>query len=85
MRRLARTTVPIATLDRVLEVLERELVDVSDEEIVEAARSLRMNLNGKESAAFFGLKCPAKPPLSDFFGFDFDAKPSLQKTKPGEE
>lgn len=77
MRRLARIPAPIVTLDRILERLERELIDVSDEEIVEAARSLRMNLNAKESAAFLGLRAPAKPQLSDFFGFDSDDAPRL--------
>ena len=85
MRRLARTTGPLATLDRILEGLERELIDVSDEELVEAAQSLGMNLKAKESAAFFGLKGPAKPQLSDFFGFDFDTKPRLPRKQPGEE
>ena len=85
MRRLARTTTPISTLDRILEGLERELIDVSDEEIVEAARSLGMNLNAKESAAFFGLKGPAKPQLSDFFGFDTEASPRLPGKEPGEK
>jgi hypothetical protein len=75
----------IATLDRILEGLERELIDVSDEEIVEAARSLGMNLNAKGSAAFFGLRGPAKPQLSDFFGFDFDDRARLPGKKPGEE
>ena len=85
MRRLARTTAPIATLDRILEGLERELIDVSDDELVEAAQSLGMNLEAKESAAFFGLKGPAKPQLSDFFGFDVDTKPRLPGEEPGEE
>jgi hypothetical protein len=72
-------------LDRLLEGLERELIDVPDEEIVEAAESLGMNLNAKGSAAFFGLRGPAKPELSDFFGFDFDARPPLPRKEPDEE
>jgi hypothetical protein len=85
MRRLARTTKPIARLDRILEGLEGELIDVADAEIDEAARSLGMNLNARESAAFFGLKGPAKPQLSDFFGFDFDARARLPANDPDDE
>jgi hypothetical protein len=85
MRRLARTTKPTARLDRILEGLERELIDVADEEIAEAARSLGMNLNARESAAFFGLKGPAKPRLSDFFGFDFDDPARLPANDPDEK
>jgi hypothetical protein len=64
-----------------LDGLERGLIDVSDEEIFAAARDLRMNLNAKGSAAFFGLRGPAKARLADFFGFDAD--PSLRL--PGQE
>ena len=86
MHRIARTRTPVAMLDRILEGLERELTDVPDEEIVEAAQSLGMNLRAKESAAFFGLRGPAKPRLSDFFGLDFDRKPpALPKKDPGDE
>ena len=85
MRRLARTTAPAATLDRILEGLERELIDVSDEEIFAAARDLRMKLDAKESAAYFGLRTPAKPRLSDFFGFDADASLQLPRKEPGKE
>jgi hypothetical protein len=52
----------------VLVALERELVSATDEEIVEAARDLGMNLGMKGSAAFAGLKFPSKMALRDWFG-----------------
>ena len=42
----------------------------SDEELIEAAKDLGMNTEMRNSAAFAGLKYPAKPQLSDFFEFE---------------
>jgi hypothetical protein len=58
-------------LARILEALERELILASDEEVLDAARSLGMDPGMKKgSAAFAGLTYFAKPQLSDFFEFE---------------
>jgi hypothetical protein len=57
-------------LARILEALGQELIDASDEEILEAARDLGIDPTMKGSAAFAGLKFPATPRLSDFFELD---------------
>lgn len=41
--------------ERLLVALERELIEATDEEILEAARDLGMNPAMKGSAAFFGV------------------------------
>jgi hypothetical protein len=69
---------PELILTRVLEGLGRELIDATDEEITGAARELRMDL-GTGSAAFAGIKFPARPQLSDFF--DLVACQQLQLTR----
>jgi hypothetical protein len=66
-----RTKVKLAgaesALTRLLDGLERELLEATDEEIIEAARELRMDPQAKLSAAFAGITYPAKPRLQDFF------------------
>jgi hypothetical protein len=57
-------------LDRLLEALGQELIDASDEEIIEAARSLGMDPKTRGSAAFAGLRYPSKPQFSDFFDLE---------------
>jgi hypothetical protein len=47
---------PELALDRVLAGLEKELVEATDEEIVQAAQDLGMNVKMKGSAAFIGVK-----------------------------
>jgi hypothetical protein len=47
---------PETALNRILDALERELIDASDEEILEAAKDLGMNPLMKGSAAFLGLQ-----------------------------
>jgi hypothetical protein len=69
----------VRKLARLLEALEQELIEASDEEILEAAKDLRMDPGMKESAAFIGLKVPAKPQLSDFFEFDLCRRLQLEK------
>lgn len=61
---------PEAALSRVLAGLERELVEASDEEIVQAAEDLGMNLRMKGSAAFIGLVHAIPKRLSDFFDLE---------------
>ena len=58
---------PEAALRRVLDALASELVAVSDEEILEAAKELGMNPMMKGSAAFIGLRIPAIAEFADFF------------------
>jgi hypothetical protein len=54
-------------LARILQALEQELLDASEEEVLAAAAELGMNPKMKGSALFAGLKYPATPQLSDFF------------------
>jgi hypothetical protein len=62
-----KRTSPGVALDRVLEALGQDLIEASDEEIIQAAKDLGMDPTMRESAAFRGLKYPATPQLSDFF------------------
>jgi hypothetical protein len=54
-------------LTRVLDAFAQELIDTSDEEILEAAQDLGMDLGMKGSAAFLGVIHPTPRQLSDFF------------------
>jgi hypothetical protein len=56
-----------AALARVLDGLEQELIDASNEEILEAAKDLGMNPMMKGSAAFMGLNHPGTARVDDFF------------------
>lgn len=67
VKKMAAST---TTLARLLEALEHELIEATDEEVLDAARALGMNPGMKGSAAFAGLKYFANPQLSDFFEFD---------------
>jgi hypothetical protein len=58
---------PEAALGRILDALASELIAVSDEEILEAAKELGMNPMMKGSAAFIGLRIPAIADVADFF------------------
>ena len=49
--------------ERLLAALERELIDATDEEILEAAKDLGMNPQMKGSAAFFGITRLARMPF----------------------
>jgi hypothetical protein len=60
-------TTPAAALGRILDQLDRELIEASDEDILEAARDLGMNPLMKGSAAFLGLQCFS---LAEFFDSD---------------
>jgi len=70
MRTKVKGASPYVALTRILKALGEELIDASDEEIIEAAKDLGMSTEMRESAAFAGLKYPAKPQLSDFFEFE---------------
>jgi cobalamin biosynthesis protein CbiG len=56
MRTKLNVIEPETALNRILDALERELIDASDEEILEAAKDLGMNPLMKGSAAFLGLQ-----------------------------
>jgi len=60
----------VIALTRVLDALEQDLLEASDEEILEAARTLGMNPEMRGSAAYLGLKFPEKPKVSDFFNLE---------------
>lgn len=70
MRTKVRRVSPEIRLVRVLAAFEQELIDATDGEIREAAQDLGMNLDMKGSAAFAGLRYPAKTSFSDHFGPD---------------
>jgi hypothetical protein len=67
MRTKLTLTTPAAALGRILDQLDRELIEASDEDIMEAARDLGMNPMMKGSAAFLGLQCFS---LAEFFDSD---------------
>ena len=67
MRTKLTLTTPAAALGRILDQLDRELIEASDEDILEAARDLGMNPMMKGSAAFLGLQCFS---LAEFFECD---------------
>jgi hypothetical protein len=67
MRKQAALNSYAVTLARVLDALEQELIEASNEEILEAAKSLGMNPMMKGSAAFMGLNHSATARVTDFF------------------
>ena len=60
----------IGALTRALDALEEDLLEASDEEILQVATDLGMNPAMRGSAAFQGLKFPAQPKIADFFNLD---------------
>lgn len=73
MRTKVKRVSPNVALTRLLDALEQDLREVSDEEIVEVAKDLGMDPTMRESAAFLGVTYPAIPQLSDFFEFEVQA------------
>ena len=67
MRTKVKTVSPPLRLARILLALEQELIDASDEDIMEAAADLGMNPKMKGSAAFLGIKFSDKMRMADFF------------------
>ena len=83
MRTKVKTAAPAspeARFMRVLQALEQELLDASDEEIIAAATDLGMNPQMKGSALFAGLKYPARLQLSDFFELGMAARLEAEQT-----
>jgi hypothetical protein len=56
-----------------LEALAADLVEATDDEVMQAAKDLSMNPQMKGSAVFAGIKYPAKPRLSDFYDTELEA------------
>jgi hypothetical protein len=70
----------VTALERILEALAEELVESTDEELLQAARDLGMDPTMRGSAAFIGLKYPTVRQLSDFFELpEHPALPSGRK------
>jgi len=65
---------PEAALMRVLDALAQELSEASDEEVLEAAKALRMDLTMPESAAWAGVTYFARPRLDEFFDIETHKK-----------
>ena len=93
MRTKVKKGSPDLVLTHILDAFARELMDVSDEEILDAAKDLGMDPGTRTSAAFAGVTYPARPQLSDFFDMDLPKRlqgvpdrvakdpPAEQKTK----
>ena len=58
---------PETALERILDALERELIEATDAEILEAAHDLGMKPEMKGSAAFLGLRYPGVHRPEDYF------------------
>lgn len=67
MRTKVTRTSPEKALMRILNALAQETMEASDEEVLEVAMELRMDLSKNDSAAFAGLTYFARPQLSEFF------------------
>ncbi len=76
-------------LARILDAFAQELIDISDEELLEVAKEIGMNPEAKMSAAFAGGTYPARLQLSDFFDADLPRRmrsvESAQASEPGTE
>jgi hypothetical protein len=67
MRKKMTSPPPDVALNRVLASLAQELAESSDDEIVQAAEDLGMNVKMKGSAAFIGVKYTFPKRLEDVF------------------
>ena len=70
MRTKVKVALPEVALTQILDALGQELIDASDEEIMEAAKDLGMDPNMKGSAAFLGLTFPTRVNVSDVFDLE---------------
>jgi hypothetical protein len=57
----------VAALERVIDALAVELIESTDEELLQAAKDLGMDPTMRGSAAFIGIKYPVVRQFSDFF------------------
>ena len=67
MRTQVKNTFPETALERVLESLETELIEASDEEILAAAKELGQNPLMKGSIAFAGIMFTHRSLFAEFF------------------
>jgi hypothetical protein len=81
MRTKVKVISPQVRLARILVALEQELIDASDEDIMEAARDLGMNPKMKGSAAFLGIKFSDKMRMADFFESDSSKNASVKVSR----
>ena len=58
------------------------LIEVSDEEIREAAKELRMNLDMKGAVAFMGLRFPLRMGIDDLFDLSQLDEATLKRLAP---
>jgi hypothetical protein len=65
----------VSALERILDALAEDLVESTDEELLQAARDLGMDPTMRGSAAFIGIKYPTAWQLSHFF--EISAHPAL--------
>ncbi len=70
MRTQIKVESAVVIFDLILEALGQELIDASDEEIMEAAKEFGMDPQMKASAAFLGLTFPARWSVSDVFDLE---------------
>ena len=67
MRTQVKRAFPETALERVLESLETELIEASDEEILAAAKELGQNPLMKGSIAFAGITFSSRMVFAEFF------------------
>jgi hypothetical protein len=70
VRTKVKVALPEVVLTRILDALGQELIDASDEEIMEAAKDLGMDPHMQGSAAFLGLTYPTRVNVSDIFDLE---------------
>lgn len=68
MRTKVSPAFPETALERILDALERELLEATDAEILQAADDLGMKPGMKGSAAFLGLRYSTALRAAQFFG-----------------
>jgi hypothetical protein len=83
MRTKVKAASPEAALDRLLTALEQELVEASEQEVLQAARDLGMKPESPGSAAFIGLTTPCIWQLSDFFELEESQRLMAAAVPPG--
>jgi hypothetical protein len=81
MRTKVKVELPEVALTRILDALGQELIDASDEEIMEAAKDLGMDPHMKGSAAFLGLTFPSRVNVSDVFDLEAIKDLIAQRTR----
>lgn len=69
-------------LQRVLAELERELLQTSDEEVLQAAGDLGIDPDMKGSIAWLGIHFSAKPRLDEVFDIDAFRKQMRRRLTP---